>query len=814
MKNTKHEPVILEYHQFKKLRASAHWSLPAKLLLPAFLSLFLGFCGGSEKPQVPQVPQDTDGDGIEDALDVDDDNDGLIELGTAIELNNIRFDLAGHSYDDEEDDAEGNEGLTTGAPTNPTEICNEETSEDSGVYLCGYELTADIDLDGNDQNSEEKGNINPISKYDADNRFTAIFEGNEHTIRNLNIDTTDSLVANDDRTNDASLFGYCHLTIIQNVTLENPTIQARRIIGSLCSYTDRVIIRNVHISGGSVQSENSATFGSQIGGLVGSMIGGRVENSSAGATVSSGGAKGKWLGGLIGATQNGAQITGSSASGNVSNGADGGNSMGGLVGRARNNTTITDSSASGNISDGGMGGDQMGGLVGYAPTNVTITDSSASGNVSNGGDGGDAMGGLVGVLSNSNIANCKASGNVSDGGMGSDLMGGLVGYAPTNVTITGSSASGNVSGGMGTFDIMGGLVGLVQDNITITNSSTSGNVSNGGDGSDTLGGLVGLAINNSTITGSSAGGDVSDGGADNDFMGGLVGYVQVNSNITNSSASGNVFDGGAGDDLMGGFTNLGSSGNDNSWIVGSSSSGNVSDGGDDPDQMGGFIGRISPAGFIRDSFSSGRVCDGVLSGNNCSAGKGSDRIGAFAGRLYGQGTSSSFTAKPEVHNCLAVGKTDSNTSDVVGFFGEITYGTSAEIQALVTQNHFDITTTGLDATNGRGGSLPGDPDDTGTLTAVTDNDLTGITGSATNALQVTAAYTGWSAVRWHFAAGSYPEAVYFDFDPANPTTDSPTGESTIDVCEDIDSNDPMLDEGSADMPDCGDILSAFPRPAS
>ena len=93
---------------------------------------------------------DTDGDGVDNPMDIDDDNDGLIEIATAMELNNMRFDLEGHSYDIQEDDGAGNEGSTMGAPTSATIHCPEPTSTDSGVYLCGYELVADIDFAGPD----------------------------------------------------------------------------------------------------------------------------------------------------------------------------------------------------------------------------------------------------------------------------------------------------------------------------------------------------------------------------------------------------------------------------------------------------------------------------------------------------------------------------------------------------------------------------------------------------------------------------------------------------------------------------------------
>ncbi len=72
---------------------------------------------------------DSDGDGSPDALledcasdlmaDVDDDNDGLIEIATAAELNNIRHNLAGTSYND------GSTASTAGAPEEATANCDD-----------------------------------------------------------------------------------------------------------------------------------------------------------------------------------------------------------------------------------------------------------------------------------------------------------------------------------------------------------------------------------------------------------------------------------------------------------------------------------------------------------------------------------------------------------------------------------------------------------------------------------------------------------------------------------------------------------------
>ena len=161
---------------------------------------------------------DSDNDNVADIVDVDDDNDGLIEITSLAELNNVRHNLAGTSYDDEEADADtGDTGDTTGGPTTATANCPTATN---GVYLCGYELTTslnfDLDNDGstitgvagasNPQGALDSDDTAPYFPVDGDNRggwipigpgtganaaailansFTAVFEGNNNTISNL-----------------------------------------------------------------------------------------------------------------------------------------------------------------------------------------------------------------------------------------------------------------------------------------------------------------------------------------------------------------------------------------------------------------------------------------------------------------------------------------------------------------------------------------------------------------------------------------------------------------------------------------------------
>ena len=74
------------------------------------------------------ILRDIDGDMVPNLADVDDDNDGLIEIHTLEDLNNIRYNLAGTSYKASASDP----GNTDGAPS---------------AGLKGYELARNLDFD-------------------------------------------------------------------------------------------------------------------------------------------------------------------------------------------------------------------------------------------------------------------------------------------------------------------------------------------------------------------------------------------------------------------------------------------------------------------------------------------------------------------------------------------------------------------------------------------------------------------------------------------------------------------------------------------
>ena len=131
---------------------------------------------------------DKDGDGCHDMdEDVDDDNDGLIEIHDLNGFHNIRWNPDGTSYDDEEDDGTGNLGDARGAPiaatvdckgidhdddegTDPVGVDHDNDDTTPRVFLCGYELMRDLDFAddnsyANPDDPAQQGHLVPRCQY-------------------------------------------------------------------------------------------------------------------------------------------------------------------------------------------------------------------------------------------------------------------------------------------------------------------------------------------------------------------------------------------------------------------------------------------------------------------------------------------------------------------------------------------------------------------------------------------------------------------------------------------------------------------------
>ena len=105
-------------------------------------------------PTVPNVYDQRHGHACD--ADIDNDNDGLIEIWTLEQLHNMRYDLAGSSYKTSSTDT----GITTGASATEPANCDDSDTATT-VVLCGYELaqSLDFDLDGDGTTVSSDGTL-------------------------------------------------------------------------------------------------------------------------------------------------------------------------------------------------------------------------------------------------------------------------------------------------------------------------------------------------------------------------------------------------------------------------------------------------------------------------------------------------------------------------------------------------------------------------------------------------------------------------------------------------------------------------------
>ncbi|MHC4324234.1 MAG: GLUG motif-containing protein, partial [Planctomycetota bacterium] len=400
-----------------------------------------------------------------------------------------------------------------------------------------FKLMADIDLKDFGDSS-----FNLIGS--ESHPFMGVFDGNGHTISNLNYAVT----GHEEPVEDAFIhsFGlFRHLddpnAMIRDLRLVNPEIRPastceKRLwnVGALVGSLGSGFISNCSVEGGRVQGERG------IGGLTGSNWGTitdcyttcmvRLAEQRPLPTVNALFDSREFFGGLVGV--NFREISNCHAVGEIS----GERTVGGLVGETYGR--ISNSWSGGDIS----GDYNIGGLIGMAET-AQISNCYATGHVS----GQRSVGGLVGsCFKDSSINSCYATGSVSAeqeaGGLVgmhegtlsecrsvaavsavSDKAGGLVGLNAGKIFT--SWAGGDVSGERN----IGGLVGenrkwsqivvgiLMEFDGIVVDSYAKGDAS----GEDRVGGLIGT--NSGTVLGSYSTGRVT---GDIDF-GGLVG-INVN----------------------------------------------------------------------------------------------------------------------------------------------------------------------------------------------------------------------------------------------------------------------------------------------
>ena len=260
----------------------------------------------------------TDNDGVDQAMDIDKDGDGLIEVCDLEGLYEMRYVPDGSGY-------------STSPTTTPI-----RTGCPSGGNCSGFELTRNLSFTDNASYRTVANRVRyTIRNYDDDddtgwepigtsfsNRFNTRFEGNGHTVFNLMINRRSA--------DEIGLFGVVGtMANIANIGLINVNIIGSFNVGGLVGRNIEAIITNSYATG-------SVSGDSLVGGLAGQNSGGTITNSYAKGSVSGN----NILGGLVGDNSIGS-ITNSYATSSVS----GDDRVGGLVGSTSG--PITNSYATG-----------------------------------------------------------------------------------------------------------------------------------------------------------------------------------------------------------------------------------------------------------------------------------------------------------------------------------------------------------------------------------------------------------------------------------------------------------------------------------
>ncbi|MFA6187490.1 MAG: GLUG motif-containing protein [Phycisphaerae bacterium] len=368
----------------------------------------------------------------------------------------------------------------TGEPNNPYLIAVPADLNAIGLHpedwTMNFKLTADIDLSGYSYNII--GN--------QTNWFQGVFEGDNHKIRNLNINASG--------VKDMGLFGCVDSAAqIRNIILISVTIHNT----GTCSATGALVGYNRGlISGCYSTGTNTVAADECTGGLIGYNDSGTISGCSFDADNVCGGG---YTGGLLGYNNSG-ELTGCFSTGNVT----GTGSIGGLVGMTWNgsisncgaNTSVTQVCSFGCFYAGGLVGRNYYGTIKncWAEGNVTgstvfgglvgenfggeISDCRACGDVI--GNNSNALGGFAGVNQLGTISRCYAKGNAVSNG---NEVGGFAGQNVNNSSIRDCYAIGDANGNTQ----VGGLAGISDSDSVIINSYSSGSVS----GNSGAGGFIG-----------------------------------------------------------------------------------------------------------------------------------------------------------------------------------------------------------------------------------------------------------------------------------------------------------------------------------
>ncbi len=410
--------VILAQCFLNTMRSFLSWLL--LVLLVAVLTACSGGSGGNggggnggDNGGRISSGADSDGDGVSDELDVDDDGDGFIEIATPMELDAVRYQLNATGQRLSEDGDLNQAGCGDG---------------DSITSCNGYELVRDIDITRYIRDNYEMEGWQPLG--DCEGFYNAIFEGNNYKISGLSINRPGQ--------DCVGLFGHVRMNAkIRNLTLHAEGVLGNEQVGTLAGgSTDDIQVLSSSVVVGNLSGKQD------VGGLIGD--GGR--GVVIGSSVVAGNINGEQdVGGLTGYGRDATIIASSVEVGNI-NGES--RRIGGLVGNGLNAKITSASALVGSIS----GTSQVGGLVGAGRSARIHYSSVEVGNVSGTGNGGD-VGGLIG---DGELAQIFSSSVVVGNIDGVRDIGGLIGSGETASIFSSSVVLEIIRGEQST---VGGLIG-------------------------------------------------------------------------------------------------------------------------------------------------------------------------------------------------------------------------------------------------------------------------------------------------------------------------------------------------------------------
>ena len=306
-------------------------------------------------------------EGATDSVDYDSDDDGLIEVDSLSKLDAMRYDLDGDGVSINAAYFSNNFTTPAAGMGCPVTDHDSDANTPDQPTCTGYELTADLDfntdktgssaavVDSSDAYWNGGAGWVPIgSDASASTQYSATFDGDGHTISNLFISRNS--------TNHVGLFGATSATsAVRNVGLESASVTGNAYTGAL--------IGSVYGAVEAAYSTGSVNGNGYVGGLVASLSGGSSSIQRGYSTASVTGSTGR-IGGLVGSSSGGGQIKASYATGAV-RGID---YVGGLAGDSDSNGGITASYATGAVSSSASpAGTNLGGLAGR--NTGTITNS-------------------------------------------------------------------------------------------------------------------------------------------------------------------------------------------------------------------------------------------------------------------------------------------------------------------------------------------------------------------------------------------------------------------------------------------------------